>query len=99
MDLKHFRMLIHEFLNNDPDNVPEEGTLTILDSKSTVCMSKNVKDTNHTIHISRRVNFVRNGENCKTHKIDWYEGGLQLEDNTTKNDGENDLNPRIKISW
>ena len=30
------------------------------------------------------------------HKIDWCEGVLQLADITTKNVGENDLNPRMK---
>ena len=30
------------------------------------------------------------------HKIDWCEGGLQLADITTKNVGENYLNPIIK---
>ena len=59
-------------------------------------MSNNVKDTKHTRHISRRVNFVRNGENCKLHNIDWHEGGLQLVDIGIKNFGENDLNTRMK---
>ena len=59
-------------------------------------MAKNGKDTNHTRHISRRVNFVRDGENRKMHKIDWCEGGLQLADIVTNNVGENDLNPRMK---
>ena len=30
------------------------------------------------------------------HKIGWCEGGLQLADISTKNVGENDLNPRMK---
>ena len=30
------------------------------------------------------------------HKIDWCEGGLQLEDITTKNVGEHYLTPRMK---
>ena len=30
------------------------------------------------------------------HKIDWCEGGMQLEDIATKNVGENYLNPRMK---
>ena len=33
---------------------------------------------------------------CKMHKIDWYEGGLQLADIATKNFGDPDLTPRIK---
>ena len=47
------------------------------------------KDTKHKRYIDRRVNFVSNGENCKMHKINWCEGGLQLADITTKNVGEN----------
>ena len=41
-------------------------------------MAKNGKDKKHTSHIVRRVNFVRNGEKCKMHNIDWCEGGLKL---------------------
>ena len=62
MALAHFRMLIHEFLNKDPDIVPEEAPIIILDRKSAVCMDNNSKDTYNTRHIDRRVNFVRNGE-------------------------------------
>ena len=57
MDLAHFRMLIHEFLNKDPDIVPGEVPLIVLDSKSAICMAKNVKDTNHTRHIARIMRF------------------------------------------
>ena len=59
-------------------------------------MANNVKDTKHTRHISRRMHFVRNGENCKMHKIDWCEGGMQLADIGTKNVSEPDLKPRMK---
>ena len=45
MALAHFRMLIHELLNKDPDIVPEEAPLIVLDSKSSMCMAKNGKDT------------------------------------------------------
>ena len=69
-----------------------------MDSNSAVCMAKNGKDTKHKIHISRRVHFVRNGENWKKHKIDWCEGGLKLADIATKNFGKNDLNTRIKYN-
>ena len=41
--LAHFRMLIHEFLNEAPDMVPEEAPLIVLDSKSSMCMNKNGK--------------------------------------------------------
>ena len=96
MYLAHFRMLIHEFLNKDPDIVPEEYPLIILDSKSVVCMANNGKYTNNTRHISRRVHLVRNGGNCKINKIDWCEGGLKLSDIATNNVGEHDLTPRVK---
>ena len=51
MDLAHFRMLIHELLNEDPCMVPKEAPLIVLDSKSAMCMAKNSKDTKHTRHI------------------------------------------------
>ena len=78
MTSSHFRMFIHEFLNKDPDIVPEEGPLIVLYSKSAMCMAKNGKDTKHTRHIAKRMNFVRNGEKCNMHKIGWCEGCLQL---------------------
>ena len=45
MALAHFRMFIHELLNNDPDIVPEEAPMIILDSNYSVCMANNDKDT------------------------------------------------------
>ena len=98
MDLAHFRMLIHEFLNKDPDIVKEEYPLIVMCGKSAMCMAKNVKYTKHTIHITRRMHFVRNGKKCKMHKIDWCEGGMQLADIGTKNVSEPDLTPRIKYN-
>ena len=80
-----FGMLIHELLNKDPNIVPEEASLIVLDSKSSMCMAKNGKDTKHTRYIARRMHFVRNEEKYKMHKIDWCEGGLQLADIGTKN--------------
>ena len=62
MDLAHFRMLIHELLNKDQDIVPEEDPLIVFDSKYAMCMANNGKDTKHTRHVARRMNFVRNGE-------------------------------------
>ena len=59
-------------------------------------MAKNGKDTKHTRHIARRIHFVRNGKKCKTKKIDWCEGVLQLADIGTKNVSEPDLTPRMK---
>ena len=96
MDLAHFMMLVHELLNEDPDMVPKEAPLVVLDRKSFVCMAKNGKDTKNTRHIARRIHFVRNGEKCKMHKIDWCEGGLQLANIGTKNVSEPDLTPRMK---
>ena len=96
MALAYFRMLIHEFLNKDPYIVPEEAPLIVLDSKSAMCMDNNGKYAKHTRHIARIMNFVRNSEKFKMHKIDWCEGGLKLADISTKNIGENGLTPRIK---
>ena len=83
-------------MNEDPDMVPKEAPLIVLDRKSAMCMAKNGKDTKHTRHIARRMHFVRNGEKCNMHKIDWCEGGLQLADIGTKNVSEPDLTPRMK---
>ena len=58
-------MLIHELLNNNPEIVLEETPLIVFDSKSAMCMAKNIKDTKHTRHISRRMHLVRNGENAR----------------------------------
>ena len=96
MALAHFRMLIHELLNEDLDMLPKEAPLIFLDSKSAMCMDKNGKDAKHTRHISRRMHFVRDGEKCKMHKIDWCGGGLQLADIGTKNVSEPDITPRMK---
>ena len=60
MDLSHFSMLNNELLNKDPDVVPEQEPLIILDKKSVICMAKNGKDTKHTRHITRRMCLVRN---------------------------------------
>ena len=62
MALSHFRMFIYELLNKDPDIVPEESPLIILNINYAVCMAKNDMDTKHTRHISRRVYSVINGE-------------------------------------
>ena len=96
MALAHFIMLIHELFNKDPDIVPEEAPLIVLDSKSFMCMAKNGKDIKHTRHIASRMHFVRNGEKYRMHKIDWCEGGLQLADIGTKNVSEPDLTSRMK---
>ena len=57
-------MLVHELLNEDPDMVPKEDPLIVLDIKSDMCMAKNGKDTKHTRHIASRMNFVRDWYNC-----------------------------------
>ena len=67
--LAHFIMLVHELFNEDPDIVPKEAPLIVLDRKYSMCISKNGRDTKHTRHIARRMNFVRNGEKCKMHRI------------------------------
>ena len=56
-------------------------------------MAKNSKDTKHTRHIARRMHFVRIGEKCKMHKIDWCEVGLLLADTGTNNVSDPDLTP------
>ena len=89
-------MLIHELFNKYPYIVTEEAPLVILDSKSSVCMDKNGKDTKHTRNISRIVNSVRNSEKWKMHNIYWCEGGLKLAYIVTNNVGENELNPKMK---
>ena len=96
MALAHSRMLSNELLNEDPDMVPKEDPLIVLDSKSAMCMAKKGKDTKNNRHIARRMHFVRNGEKCKMHKIDWCEGGLQLADIGTKNVSEPDLTQGMK---
>ena len=91
MALAHFRLLVAELLNEDPDMVPKEAPLIVLDIKSAMCMAKNSRDTKHNRHIARRMHFVWNGEKCKMHKIDWCEGGMQLAENGTNNVSEIDL--------
>ena len=41
LTLVHFRVIIHEFLNKDPDIVPERAPLIIFCSKSSVCLVNN----------------------------------------------------------
>ena len=96
MVLAHFRMFVHELLNEYPDMFPKEAPLIVLDRKSAMCMAKNGRDTKNNRHIARIMNFVSNGEKFKMHKIEWCEGGLQLADIGTKNVSEPDLTPRMK---
>ena len=69
-----------------------------MDSSSALCMANDGKYTKHTRHITRRVNFVINGENFKMHKIEWCEVGLKLAYIATNNFGDNDLNHKIKYT-
>ena len=84
MALVNFRALIHQLLNKDPDIVPDESPLIIWDSTSAICMANNVKDTKHTMHISRRMYFVRNNEKFKMHKTEWCAVDLKLSYIATK---------------
>ena len=58
MTLAHFVMLIHELLHKYLDIFPEEAPLIVLDSKSSMCMAKNGKDTKHTRQISRIMHLL-----------------------------------------
>ena len=89
-------MLIIELLNKDLDIFPYEALLIFLDSKYSMCMAKNGKDTKQTRNISRKMYLVRNGEKCKMHKINKCEGGMQLADIGTKNVIEPDITSRMK---
>ena len=64
-----------------------------------MCTAKNGKDSKHTTHIFIRVHFVKNSDNCKIHKIEWCEVGLQLEYVATNNFGGTYFNPRMNIAW
>ena len=59
-------------------------------------MDKNGKNIKDTRHISKRVDFVSNGESWKMHKIGWCEGGLKLAYIDNKNIGENYLTTIMK---
>ena len=60
MALEHFRMLILQAFKKDPDIVPEESPIIILDNKYAVFVSINGKYIDHTRHNDRRVKSVRN---------------------------------------
>ena len=61
MNLAHFRMLVAELLNEDPDMGSKESPFIVLNSKYDMCMAKNGKYTKHTRNIARRMHLVRNG--------------------------------------
>ena len=98
MALVNFRMLNNEFMNKDPDLVLEQSPLIIFDGKSSECMDDNGKGTKHTRKISRRIHFIRNCEECNMHKTVWYDGGPKLADIGTKNNREDELNPRLEYA-
>ena len=60
MALAHFSMFIHVLFNKDPDIVPEEAPLILLDSKSAMYMASTGSNNKHTRHIVKRMNLVRN---------------------------------------
>ena len=61
-----------------------------------MCMADNGKDTKQTSHIARIMNFARNREKYKMHKIDWCQIDLKLVVIGTKYVGDPDLTPRMK---
>ena len=65
MALVHFRILIHELLNKDPDIVTQEATLIVLDINSSMCMAKNGKDNKHTRYIAKRMHFCKEWRKIK----------------------------------
>ena len=71
MALSHFRMLNDELLKKNTYVFPEQEPLIIFYSKSDVCMEKNGKNTKQTIHISIRMHFLRNGEECNLYNTVW----------------------------
>ena len=52
-------MLINKFLNKDPDIVPYESPLIIFNSKYSVCVAKNGKETKLTRNIARILKFSK----------------------------------------
>ena len=88
-------MLNNDLINKDLDMIPEQSALIILYRKPAVITVKNGKDTKHTIHSSRIINFVVNGEECNLHNTLWCEGGLKLSYIGTNNVREDELNPRL----
>ena len=98
MALAHFRIINNELKNKDPDVVPEQAPLIILDSKNNLCMAKNVKDTKKTRQNFIRMHLVINGEDCNLHKTVYREGGLKLADIGTNTVREEKLNTRLEYT-
>ena len=53
----------YKFWNKDPDMVPEQSSIYILDRKSAICIDKNIKNTKHTRHIHRIRHFYEMANN------------------------------------
>ena len=66
MDLENFRMLIYELLNKDPDIVPEEASLIVLDSKSAMCLVCLVSLPFLAIHIANLLSKTIKGASSGT---------------------------------
>ena len=98
MALAHFRMLKSELEGKNPDEIPSDPPLIIMDSRSGVDMAKTGKDTKHTRHTARRYHFVRNGQSEGYHKTVWCEADLQLADIGTKNVREDELKPQLEYA-
>ena len=58
MILAHSRMINNELLNKDPNVLPEQAPLIILDRKLSVCVSNNSKYTKHTRKIDKIIHYV-----------------------------------------
>ena len=65
---------------------------------SDVCGDNIDKDTKHTRQISRRIHFVRNGEEWNLHKTVCFKGGLKLADIGTENVIEDELNNILRYN-
>ena len=88
-------MLNNEFPDKDTYVVPEQAPLSILYSKSAVCIDKNRKDIQNNIQISRIMLCVINGTECNLHETMQCEGGLQLADIGIMNVRGDEFNPRL----
>ena len=95
MELAHKIMVNNEPKKKDPDVVPEQAHIIILDRKSAVCMDNNGKYTKHTRYIDMSVHFVTNGKESNIHKTVWCEGDIQLAEIGTNNIREDEFNPRL----
>ena len=98
MSLAYSRVLNIELLNKYPDMVPEQSHLIILDTKSSICMANNFKETKHTRQISRRMHFLINGKECNFHNTVWCEVFIELADIGTKNVSEGEFNTVLGYS-